>query len=299
MSALENKGEIVLYQPDNAVKLEVRLEDETVWLSLNQIADLFERDKSVISRHIKNIFKEKELFKDSTVANFATVQIEGGRTIERDVEYYNLDVIISVGYRVKSQRGIQFRQWANRVLKEYLLKGYAINQRIERVEKFAIETEKRVTESEHRITDTEKKIDFFVKTSLPPVEGIFYDGQIFDAYTFAADLVKSAAKSVTLIDNYVDESVLLLLSKRRKGVNATVYTAQISSQLQLDLQKHNAQYPAITVKTFSNAHDRFLFIDNNVYHIGASLKDLGKKWFAFTRMQLKAPALLKNIAGAS
>jgi hypothetical protein len=159
----DNKGGILLYQPDNAVKLEVRLEDETVWLSLNQIAVLFERDKSVISRHIRNIFREEELFRNSTVANFATAQIEGNRTIERNVEYYNLDVIISVGYRVKSKRGTQFRQWANRVLKEYLLKGYSINQRFERLE--------------HRVGETEKKIDFFVKTSLPPVEGIFYNGQ--------------------------------------------------------------------------------------------------------------------------
>ena len=271
----DNKGEIVLYQPDNAIKLEVRLEDETVWLTQAQMVELFQRDVSVISRHISNIFKEGELDKKS---NLHFLQIPFS---DRPVVLYSLDVIISVGYRVKSQRGTQFRIWANRVLKEYLLRGYAVNQRFERLE--------------HRVTETEQKIDFFVKTSLPPVEGIFYDGQIFDAYTFVADLIKSAQKSITLIDNYVDESVLLLLSKRKKGVNATIYTAQIFSQLQLDLQKYNAQYPAIAVKTFSNAHDRFLFIDDDVYHIGASLKDLGKKWFAFTRMQLKAPQLLKKL----
>ena len=172
--------------------------------------------------------------------------------------------------------------------KEYLLKGYAIHQRIEQVEKIAIETEKRVTE-------TEKKIDFFVKTNLPPVEGILYDGQIFDAYIFVAGLIKSAKKSITVIDNYVDESVLLLLSKREKGVDAVIYTAQISSQLQLDLQKHNAQYPPVSVKIFTRSHDRFLLIDDVVYHIGASLKDLGKKWFAFSKMELEAKILLKNI----
>ena len=207
---------------------------------------------------------------------------------DRPTKIYNLDVIISVGYRVKSPKGTLFRKWATKTLKEYLLRGYSINQRFERLEH-------RVTDTEKRITDTEQKIDFFVKTSLPPVEGIFYDGQIFDAYTFVADLVKSATKSITLIDNYVDESVLLLLSKRSKGVNATVYTMQVSAQLQLDLQKHNAQYPAIAVKVFKNAHDRFLFIDEDVYYIGASLKDLGKKWFAFSKMKLKAQELLKKL----
>jgi hypothetical protein len=273
-----NKGEIILYQPDNSIKLEVRLENETVWLSLTQITELFNRDKSVISRHIKNIFNEGELSINSVVANFATTAADGKIY---NVDYYNLDVIISVGYRVKSKRGVLFRQWATRTLKEYILKGYAVNQRFERIE--------------HRVTETEKKIDFFVKTSLPPVEGIFYDGQIFDAYTFASDLIKSAKKSIILIDNYVDESVLLLLSKRGKGVDATIYTASISPQLQLDLQKHNAQYPAINVKTFTRSHDRFIFIDDDVYHIGASLKDLGKKWFAFSKMGLDAKTLLQNI----
>ena len=277
-----SSGEIILYQPDSSLKLEVRLENETVWLTQAQMAELFGRNQSVISRHIANIFKEEELDEKS---NMHFLHIANA---DRPTAIYNLDVIISVGYRVKSKQGTQFRQWATRVLKDYLLKGYAINQRIERVEKFAVETEKRVTE-------TEKKIDFFVKTALPPKEGIFYNGQIFDAYTFVSDLIKSAKKSVALIDSYVDESVLLLLSKRAKGVAATVYTAQISPQLQLDLKKHNAQYPHVAVKVFTRSHDRFLFIDEKVYHIGASLKDLGKKWFAFSAMELSAGTLLKNI----
>ncbi|OPZ02140.1 MAG: hypothetical protein BWZ11_01147 [Bacteroidetes bacterium ADurb.BinA395] len=185
-------NEIILYQSDNAVQLEVMLENETVWLTLNQMSILFERDKSVISRHISNIFKEQELDASSTVAKNATVQIEGGKNVIRQIEYYNLDVIISVGYRIKSKRGTQFRIWANKVLKDYLLKGYAVNQRIENLER--------------RVSATEDKIDFFVKTALPPVQGIFYDGQIFDAYKFVADLVKSATKSIVLIDNYLDES---------------------------------------------------------------------------------------------
>jgi hypothetical protein len=190
-------------------------------------------------------------------------------------------MIISVGYRVKSQRGIVFRQWANRVLKDYLLRGYAVNQRFERIE--------------HRVAETEKKIDFFVRTALPPAQGVFYEGQIFDAYAFAADLVKSAKKSLVLLDNYVDESVLLLLSKRAAGVGAKIHTRKISRQLQLDLARHNAQYEPVLIAQSGKFHDRFLFVDDTVYHIGASLKDLGKKLFGFNRMETKPSTLLKNI----
>ena len=287
MNLSDNKGEIILYQADSSMKIEVRLENEMVWLNRQQMAQLFDRDVKTIGKHINNALDE-ELLGFPTVANFATVQMEGDRMVERYIEYYNLDMVLSVGYRVKSQKGIQFRTWSNQILKDYLLRGYAINQRIDRVEKFAIETEKRVTE-------TEKKIDFFVKTSQPPVEGIFFDRQIFDAYTFAANLIKSAKKSITLIDNYVDESVLMLLSKRAEKVSATIYTAKVSPLLQLDLQKHNTQYPPVNIKSFSRSHDRFLIIDNDVYLIGASLKDLGKKWFAFSKMGLDTKILLENI----
>jgi hypothetical protein len=203
------------------------------------------------------------------------------RKQQYQTKYYNLDAILSVGYRVNSMNATSFRRWATHVIKDYLLRGYAVNQRFERIE--------------HRVSETEKKIDFFVKTALPPREGIFYDGQIFDAYAFVSDLIKSAKKTITLIDSYVDESVLLLLSKREQGVTATIYTAQLSAQLQLDLQKHNAQYQPIVVKTFTRLHDRFLFIDSDVYHIGASLKDLGRKWFTFSKMALDASVLLQHI----
>jgi hypothetical protein len=288
----DNKGEIILYQPDNSIQLEVRIENETVWLTQAQMVMLFDTTKQNVSLHINNIFKEGELERNSTVKDYLTVQQEGERYVQRTVSHYNLDVIISVGYRIKSRQGTLFRIWATRVIKDYLLKGYAINWRIERVEQ---QVEKFSIETDRRLSETEKKIDFFVKTALPPVEGIFYDGQIFDAYAFVSDLIKSAKKSIVLIDNYVDESVLLLLSKRTKNVNATVYTAQISPQLKLDLQKHNTQYPRVTVKAFSRSHDRFLFIDNDVYHVGASLKDLGGKWFAFSKMALNANLLLQNI----
>ena len=277
-----NQGEIILYQPDEEIKLDVRLENETVWLSIDEMSHLFGRDISVIGKHIRNIFKEGELIKDSVWAKFAYTASDG-KTYQ--VDYYNLDVIISVGYRVKSQRGTQFRQWANKVLKEYLLKGYSINQRINQLEN---KTDSRLTAHDRQLEELTNKVDFFVRTSLPPVEGIFFDGQIFDAYKFASDLIKSARQSLVLIDNYVDESVLLMLSKRQPGVTATIYTQRITSQLRLDLDRHNDQYPPVDVWTCKFSHDRFLIVDDAVYHIGASLKDLGKKWFAFSKLSLPA-----------
>lgn len=283
---MESQGEIILYQPDKEVKLEVRLENETVWLSIDEMSQLFGRDISVIGKHIRNIFKEGELVKDSVWAKFAYTASDGK---VYQVDYYNLDVIISVGYRVKSHRGTQFRQWANKVLKEYLLKGYSVNQRLKSLEE---KVDTKLLQHEKQLDYLTDKVDFFVRTSLPPVEGIFYDGQIFDAYKFATDLIRTAKKSILLIDNYVDDSVLLMLSKRDKGVTATIYTHTISNQLNLDIQKHNSQYPRIEVKTYKQSHDRFLIIDNtDVYHIGASLKDLGKKMFAFSKLDIPAKAI--------
>lgn len=279
---MRNQGEIILYQPDEEIKLDVRLENETVWLSIDEMSHLFGRDISVIGKHIRNIFKEGELIKDSVWAKFAYTASDG-KTYQ--VDYYNLDVIISVGYRVKSQRGTQFRQWANKVLKEYLLKGYSINQRINQLEN---KTDSRLTAHDRQLEELTNKVDFFVRTSLPPVEGIFFDGQIFDAYKFASDLIKSARQSLVLIDNYVDESVLLMLSKRQPGVTATIYTQRITPQFRLDLDRHNDQYPPVDVRTCKLSHDRFLIVDDAVYHIGASLKDLGKKWFAFSKLSLPA-----------
>jgi len=276
---MKNQGEIILYQSENSTLLEVRIENETVWLSLNQICDLFERDKSVISRHIRNIFEEGELEKFSVVAKNATTALDGK---VYQVDFYNLDVIISVGYRVKSKRGTQFRIWANSILKEYLMKGFVLNHRIDRIEK--------------KILEHDQKFDLLIKTSLPPNEGIFFDGQIFDAWKFAADLVKSAKKSIVLIDNYIDEIVLHLMSKRNAGVKANIYTSKISKDLQLDIDKFNAQYEPVEVKVFTKSHDRFLIIDNEtVYHIGASLKDLAKKWFAFSKIELDANELINKI----
>lgn len=276
---MKTEGEIILYQSDDSTQLEVRIENETVWLSLNQISDLFGRDKSVISRHIRNVFEEGELESSSVVAKNATTAIDGKIY---QVEFYNLDVIISVGYRVKSKRGTQFRIWANSILKEYLMKGYVLNSRIDRIEK--------------KIFEHDQKFDLLIKTSLPPNEGIFYDGQIFDAWKFAADLVKSAHKSIVLIDNYIDESVLHLLGKRNKGVEAKIFTSKISADLKKDIEKFNAQFEPVEVMIFSKSHDRFLIIDNEtVYHIGASLKDLAKKWFAFSKIELDATELIDKL----
>lgn len=275
--------EIILYQPDEAVKLDVRLEGETVWLTQAQIAELFGTRRQAITKHLKNIFDSEELNEES-VCSILELTAADGKNYK--TKFYNLDAILSVGYRVNSKNATLFRRWANSVLKDYLLKGYSINQRLNEIEQ---RMDNRFFQIEKTITEHGKKIDFFVRTSLPPVEGIFFDGQIFDAYKFASELIKSAKRSLILIDNYVDESVLLMLSKRQPGVTATVYTQRITPQLQLDLNKFNDQYPPVDVRTCKLSHDRFLIIDDTeVYHIGASLKDLGKKWFAFSKMNLPA-----------
>ena len=283
---MENQGEIILYQPDSEVKLEVRLEEETVWLTQAQMAELFQTTRNNVTLHIRNRFKEGELVENSVCKESLRTAADGKKY---RTNFYNLDVIISVGYRVKSVRGTQFRQWANKVLKEYLLKGYSVNQRLSNLEH---RVESKFIEHEKRLDRIDGKIDFFVRTSLPPVEGIFYDGQLFDAYKFATDLIRTAKKSILLIDNYVDESVLLMLSKRNNGVKADIYTQTISSQLQLDLNRHNSQYPPIKIHVYKKSHDRFLIIDGtDVYHIGASLKDLGKKMFAFSKLEIPAKAI--------
>ena len=275
-----NTGEIVMYQPDETIRLEVRMGEETVWLSQAQMAELFQRDQSVIARHIRNIYKEEELDEEGTYAKFAYMGHDGLQLYE--VTHYNLDVIISVGYRVKSKRGTRFRQWANQVLKDYLLKGYVVNQRISVLE--------------HQVADLTEKVNFFVRSSLPPVEGIFFDGQIFDAYVQIVNLIKQAKQSIILIDNYIDETTLTMLSKRDASVSATIYTRQLSNQQQLDITRHNQQYPPITVNICKRNHDRFLIIDDVVYLFGASLKDAGKKLFAYIKMQeTPAAELLNNI----
>lgn len=273
------ENEIVLYQPNDAIHLEVRMAKESVWLTQPQIAMLFGVQRPAITKHLRNIFKSGEL-EEASVSSILEHTATDGKTYQ--TQFYNLDAILSVGYRVNSINATMFRKWANNVLKEYLLRGYAINQRFERLEQ--------------RVTKTEEKIDFFVRTSLPPVEGIFFDGQIYDAYTLVSKLVRSAKQRIILIDNYIDESVLTLLDKRAEGVTAEIYTNHISQQLQLDIQRHNNQYPPIPVHSMTSSHDRFLLIDNEVYHVGASVKDLGKRWFAIMKMEeTKADDIIQHL----
>lgn len=280
------KGELILYKAhDGGLAIDVLVDNDNVWLNRQQMSLLFDRDVKTIGKHINNALKE-ELAPAATVAKFAPVRVVAkfattaadGKVYQ--TEYYNMDVILSVGYRVKSNRGIQFRAWANTVLKQYMLRGYAVSGRIDRLER--------------KVVEHEQKFDMLIKTSLPPREGIFYDGQIFDAWVFVADLIRSAKKNITLIDNYVDESVLLLLEKRPENVDVTIYTKHISRELQLDIAKHNEQYTPVDVTESALFHDRFMIVDNTVYHLGASLKDLGKRLFAFSRMEITPMELLRK-----
>ena len=276
MSNMEsNKGEIVMYQPDETIRLEVRMEGETVWLSQAQMAELFGTGRQAITKHLQNIYECEELEKKATSSILELVRKEGKRNVKRKIEFYNLDAIISVGFRVNTKRGIEFRQWANKVLKEYLLRGYVVNTRIAVLEQHAIQ-------QDIEIKELKNKIEFFVRSSLPPIEGVFYDGQIFDAYVHIVSLIKQAKQSIVLFN-----------------VTATIYTSlqlQNLRQLQLDIQRHNQQYPPIAVNYCQRNHDRFLIIDDVVYVFGASLKDAGKKLFAYIRMQeTSASDLLNNI----
>ncbi len=279
-------GEIVVYQPDEITRLEVKVERETVWLTQEQIAALFGVKRPAITKHIRNIFGTQEL-EEISVCSILERTASDGKVYM--TQYYNLDMILSIGYRVNSKNAILFRRWANKILNEYLLKGYSINHHLTVMEN---RIDRRLAEHEDRLNEHSRKIDFFVRTSLPPVEGIFYDGQIFDAYAFVSELIKSARKRLVLIDNYVDESVLIMLSKREIGVTAEIRTGRISEQFRLDIGKHNAQYQPIKVLQIKGIHDLFLIVDDIVYHIGASLKDLGKKLFAFSKMGVSPEVFL-------
>lgn len=283
---MEQKREIVLYQPEGSVSLEVRLENETVWLTQQQISELFGTGRQAITKHLKNIFASNELDENS-VCSILELTAADGKNYKTKV--YNLDAILSVGYRVNSKNATLFRRWANSVLKDYMLKGYSINQKLDSLEK---RIDNRLREHDSEIQRLSNQVDFFVRHSLPPIEGIFFAGQIFDAYKFVCDLVKSARKSIVLFDNYIDESVLTLFGKREKSVSVVIYTDKITPQLELDIKRFNAQYSPVKVKLYTKAHDRFLIIDGEIYHIGASLKDLGKKLFAFSKISAIPPEII-------
>ena len=278
-----NSNKLIIYQPEEGVlSLEVKLEKETVWLTQNQMAKLFNKNRKTITEHINNIYKEAELQRISTSRKFQLVQNEGSRNITRNVEHYNLDVIISVGYRVKSKQGTQFRIWANKILKDYLLKGHVLKERVDNIER--------------KLYEHDRKFEMIIEQAIPPKEGLFFDGHVFDAYEKAVSFIKEARKSIILIDNFIDESVFIMLSKREKNVKTIIYTDKISDQLKLDLEKHNAQYEPIEIKLFKKSHDRFMIVDNKtVYHIGASLKDLGKKLFGFSKISINPKIILSYL----
>lgn len=281
------KNEIILYRPDELVEhIEVRIDEEkeTIWLTQKQMGVLFDKDTDTIGLHLKNIYSEQELDENSTTEVFSVVQKEGNRNVARNIKFYNLDAILSVGYRVNSKRGTQFRQWASQRLKDYLLKGYAINNRMNRLEDNLENLNKKVNQ-----------IDLQIKTHLIPTQGVFFDGQIFDAYELASRIIRLAKKSIVLIDNYIDETTLSHLAKKNEAVKVQLLSKNLSKQLDLDIQKANAQYGNFEFKAFAQSHDRFLIIDGKeVYHLGASLKDLGKKWFAFSKLEAKSVENMLN-----
>lgn len=285
----DKENEIILYQPDSTLSLDVRVENETVWLTQAQMTELFQTTRNNITLHIRNIFKEGEL-EESSVCKESLLTAADGKRYK--TKFYSLDVIISVGYRVKSIRGTQFRIWANKILKDYLLRGYSVNQRLLYMES---RIDRRLLEHDKRLDDLTDKVDFFIRTSLPPKEGVFFNGQIFDAHEFICRLIKSANKRIILIDNYVDESVLVQLDNRNADVSAVIYTGEISRTFRQSVNRHNRQYAPVEVKTAERIHDRFLIIDNTLYHIGASIKDLGKKLFAFSKMETSPDIILDNI----
>ena len=305
---MNNESQIVLYQPDDSIRLEVKIDagNETVWLNRNQIAELFGRDVKTIGKHINNALREELATetetivsdvnnqKNPTVAKFATVQIEGGREVTRQVEYYNLDVILSVGYRVKSNRGIQFRRWSNTILKQYLLQGYSINRHLVALQE---RTDQRFADIEQRLDNQQKQIDFFVRTNVPPIEGIFHEGQVLDARLFAEQLIKIAKREVVLIDNYIDSRSFDILELRNPGVEATIYVERIGRGLQ-SLQQTAHTQSGRTVhlaETSQGVHDRLLIIDDEVYHLGASLNELGKRLFAFSRLQMDKGIIMRSV----
>ena len=291
----EPKNEIVVYQPDETVRLDVRLEENTVWLTQNQMTDLFQRDRSVITRHINNVFTEGELDEQSNV-HFLHIAIS-----DKPVKMYSLNVIISVGYRVKSLRGTQFRIWATNVLREYLLRGYSVNARLNQLED---RMDRRLAKTEADVIELKEKVDFFVQTKEPPLQGVFYDGQLWDARALVLSLVSRAKRALILIDNWATPETLDLFTNKHKGVKVTIFTSEHfkkgaphHSISDADIETFNAQYPKLAVRYTEKFHDRFLVVDDKeLYLIGASLKDLGRKCFAFTKLDATAIRAIKRSA---
>ena len=286
------KNEIVVYQPDATMRMEVSVRDQMIWLTQQKIGELFDVGKAAISKHLKNIFSTGELKREATVSKMETVQNEGGRRIVREIEYFNLDAIIAIGYRVNSFKATQFRIWATEVLKDYLIHGVAAHPQVTAL---ANEMDRRFAKHEQQIIDLRKDVDYFISSSLPPKEKVLCDGQMLDAQFELTRIVKTAKKRIVLIDNYIDERTLMLLGNRRAKVECTVYTLKPDSpKLKPALENYAREYPMlpITIKGYKKSHDRFLIIDNTVWHIGASLKDAGSALFALMKMELDAGVIL-------
>ena len=284
------QGEIILYQPDETVRIEVRLENDTVWLTQAQMAELFEKDQSVIARHINNVFREGELAESSNMQI-----LHNTLSKYKPTRVYSLNVIISVGYRVKSKRGTQFRIWATSTLRDFILRGYAIHQRMQLIKE---DIDTRLQQHDKKIEAIEQQLDFFVQTSLPPVVGVFSGGQVFSARLFVENLIKAAKCEVVLIDNYIDAQTFDLLDVRAKGVSATIYTKRVDTSLQRLQTLHNQEHPTapVTLQAFNRPfHDRFLIIDDELWHCGASFKDLGRRLFAIDRMGIDKNIILSQL----
>lgn len=282
-------NDVVIYHPTENISLEVRVADDTVWLTQAQMAVLFGVKENTVTYHIKEIYRIQELEMAATTRKIRVVRQEGKRNVNRTIDFYNLDMILSIGYRVNTVCGIHFRHWASKVLKEYMFRGYALNPHL-------VHIEQRLAGHDSQISAINHRIDSMVQTALPPKAGLFFNGETFDAYVFVANLIRKAKSCIKLVDNYIDETVLMLLSKRLPNVTATIYTERVTPQLQTDLNVYNTQYPYINLKTIQRVHDRFLIIDNSeLYHFGSSFKDLGKRLFMVSRIE--EPAIVNALAG--
>ncbi|MBO7134897.1 MAG: virulence RhuM family protein [Bacteroidales bacterium] len=285
---MAKETEIVLYNPNESVNIEVRLGEETVWLTQLQMAELFGCSSDNIGFHLKNIYKEQELDEISTTEDFSVVRVEGTRKVLRTIKHYNIDAILSVGYRVSSRNATMFRQWATKVLKNYLIKGYALEPKL-------VLMEEKLEKHTELLKKHDEQIQFFIKSATPIAEKVFMDGEFYDAFALVQKLIKSAKKSIILIDNYVDESVLTRMSEKSDGVSVSIYTKSISKAMELAAENFNSQYGGLKLKRFADCHDRFLILDDSeMYLFGASLKDLGKKMFAFTKLDNSSIALVMS-----
>ena len=303
---VKEDSQIVLYQPDESIRLEVKLEQDTVWLNRQQMAELFGRDVKTIGKHINNALRE-ELAPEAVGANFATTDNVGGSVVVKfstkaadgkyyQVEHYNLDVILSVGYRVKSNRGIQFRRWANMVLRDYLLQGYSVNRHLIALQE---NMDKRMTRIEDTQAKQQQQLDFFIRTSTPPAEMVFFEGDFYTARVALENLVRTAARRVIIIDGYVSALTLDILNVRKPEVSATIYTAGVGQGMQRLMDEHDRLFPSSHIdirKWKKESHDRWLIIDDKLYHCGHSLNaNGGHKISAITQMGTSPEAILAEV----